>query len=69
MAPDYNPDTSLKKIRINHEDCMGCGACMKICASGAIYYDENGLAVVDQDKCVTCGYCAYACPERAIIMY
>ena len=50
MAPDYNPDTSAKLIRVNHEDCMGCGACMKICASGALYYDENGLAVVDQEK-------------------
>lgn len=69
MAPDYNPDTSHKIIRINHDDCMGCGACMKLCASGAIHYNADGLAEIDQTKCLTCGYCSYACPYRAIIMY
>ena len=69
MEPDYNPDTSKKRIHINQGDCLGCGACKSICASQAIFWNENGLAEVDQSLCLTCGYCSYACPVRAIIMY
>ena len=70
MSPDYNPDVSSKRVRVNHEDCEGCGTCIPVCASGAISFsDADGLAVIDQSRCVTCGYCAQACPVRAIIMY
>ena len=70
MPADYNPDVSQKRVRINHEDCEGCGACKAACPAGAIYYSpENGLAVVDQEKCLTCGYCSPVCPVRAVIMY
>lgn len=69
MPADYNPDTSHKKMRINQEDCEGCGSCMKVCASKAIFYNKNGLAEIDQSRCLTCGYCSYACPVRAVIRY
>ncbi|MBR5229290.1 MAG: aldo/keto reductase, partial [Firmicutes bacterium] len=69
MTPDYNPDTSSKIIRVNHEDCIGCGCCKSSCASDALHYGKDGLMEVDNSKCITCGYCAYACPYRAIIMY
>lgn len=69
MSADYNPDTSHKKMRINQEDCEGCGSCMKVCASKAIFYNKNGLAEIDQSRCLTCGYCSYACPVRAVIRY
>ena len=69
MPPNYNPDTSHKKMRISQEDCEGCGSCMKVCASKAIFYNKNGLAEIDQSRCLTCGYCSYACPVRAVIRY
>ncbi len=69
MPKDYNPDTSKKLVRINYEDCEGCGTCIPTCASKAISFGSNGLAVIDQSKCITCGYCALACPVRAIIRY
>lgn len=67
QAADYTPDASMKTLKVNHEDCVGCGSCMKACSSGAISYGEDGLAVIDKNKCIDCGYCAYACPVRAII--
>lgn len=69
MESSYNPDVSRKKMYVNQEDCEGCGACLKICAAGAVHYNINGLAEIDQSKCLTCGYCAQGCPVRAIIMY
>lgn len=67
LPSDFSPDISDKKLKVNHEDCVGCGECMKACASGAIYYGSYGLAEIDLNKCIDCGYCAYACPTRAII--
>ena len=69
MESSYNPDVSRKKMYVNQEDCEGCGACLKICAAGAVHYNKNGLAEINQSKCLTCGYCAQGCPVRAIIMY
>lgn len=70
MPQDYTPDTSNKRVRINQEDCAGCGHCLSVCHSQAVFYNpKNGLAEIDQSKCITCGYCAQGCPVRAIIMY
>ena len=69
MPPEYVPDISAKRVRINQEDCEGCGTCLSVCHSAAIAYNKNGLAEIDQSKCITCGYCAQACPVRAIIMF
>ena len=69
MNPSYNPDVSKKRIIIEEDSCEGCGTCLKMCASKAIYYNERGLAQIDPSKCLTCGYCAPVCPCRAIIFY
>ena len=45
--------------------CMHCGkpACEVVCPTGAISKRvEDGIVVVDQDKCIGCHYCFFACP-------
>lgn len=69
MPAGYNPDISLKRMRVEQSDCEGCGSCMAACQSEAIFYNERGLAQIREDRCLTCGYCALACPVRAVIMY
>ena len=69
MSQSYVPDVSAKRVRVNQEDCEGCGTCLSVCHSAAIAYNKNGLAEIDQSRCITCGYCAQACPVRAIIMF
>lgn len=69
IDPDYIPDVSKKRIRIDQGDCEGCGACIIRCPNKAIFRNGNGLAQVDPSICLTCGYCAPVCPVRAIIMF
>ena len=45
--------------------CMGYGSCVKVCEFGAIHV-ENGVAVVDTDRCVACGKCVAVCPNHLI---
>jgi molybdopterin-containing oxidoreductase family iron-sulfur binding subunit len=44
--------------------CMHCDdpACRSVCPTGATYKAENGMVLVDYDKCIGCGYCISACP-------
>lgn len=45
--------------------CLGCGTCMDICPFDAIHM-ENGIAVVDKDKCTACMKCIEVCPKSII---
>ena len=45
--------------------CMGFGSCVKACQFDAIHV-EDGIAVVDKEKCVACGACVAACPKALI---
>lgn len=69
MPAGYNPDVSQKKMIVEQTNCEGCGSCMSMCQSEAIFFNGQGLAQIDQSRCLTCGYCAPVCPSRAIIMY
>ena len=40
--------------------------CIKICAHGAISYNEEGKAIIDHTKCVGCGRCIGICNFDAI---
>lgn len=45
--------------------CVGCGACMRNCAHGAIAITGR-KAAINHDKCVGCGRCIGACPVDAV---
>ncbi len=49
--------------------CRGCLShrCYEACKFGAISFDENFVAHIDEEKCVDCGACAKVCPYHAII--
>lgn len=39
----------MKKIRVNTESCIGCGACAAI-ASEVFDFDDNGYAIAKEDN-------------------
>ncbi|MDD2972204.1 MAG: RnfABCDGE type electron transport complex subunit B [Lachnospiraceae bacterium] len=45
--------------------CLGYGNCVKVCPFDAIHI-ENGIAVVDKEKCKACGKCIAECPKHLI---
>ena len=57
---------SSGKPNVLHEKCKKCKQCIKICAHGAISYDEEGKAQIDHKKCVGCGRCIGICNFDAI---
>jgi uncharacterized protein len=57
---------SAGKPSVNHDPCIGCGRCIKICAHDAPSI-TNGKATIDHDKCVGCGRCIGVCPTDAIV--
>lgn len=67
------------KPSVKGDRCIGCHACERICAHGAVSFDEtrerelaNGtvrtvhVAHIDHDRCVGCGRCIGACNQDAI---
>lgn len=40
--------------------------CKSSCPVNALTYDENGLSVIDEEKCIRCGQCIHHCPFAAI---
>ncbi len=62
-----NKCLALTDPEILVERCKGCGACIKVCAVGAITGEKKSLHFIDVSLCVQCGACKSACKFNAII--
>ena len=45
--------------------CLGLGSCAAVCKFDAISVD-NGVAVIDPERCSGCGACVATCPKKLI---
>ena len=48
------------------EECVGCGACRKVCPVDAIRGEKKERHVIESEKCVKCGQCYAVCKFHAI---
>lgn len=46
--------------------CVFQNDCIEACNFDAIHLDENGMRIIDPEKCTGCGACVKACPRDLI---
>jgi ferredoxin len=52
---------SLARMELNHDQCVECGACSKVCP-----VDLNVMKEVGGAECIACGDCMKVCPKNGI---
>lgn len=45
--------------------CVGLGDCVRVCRFDAMKI-ENGIVVIDENKCTACGMCVLECPRSVL---
>lgn len=56
------PDVEMYWLPIACQQCEDA-PCIPVCPTGASYRDpDNGVVLIDKDKCIGCQYCVYSCP-------
>ncbi|MFA6653622.1 MAG: NADH-ubiquinone oxidoreductase-F iron-sulfur binding region domain-containing protein, partial [Candidatus Delongbacteria bacterium] len=59
---------SLITYRIIEENCVGCGACKRVCPAEAISGELKQKHLIDQETCIKCGACIKKCRFNAIVV-
>ena len=74
---DVHPDISWNKLYEVDEiagreifisiPCMHCehAPCVSVCPVKASYYRDDGIVMMDYERCIGCRYCQIACPYGA----
>ncbi len=65
---DYDPSKAPKPDKVYVPiACMHCERppCVMVCPVRATWKEEDGIVVIDYNRCIGCRYCAVACPYGA----
>ncbi len=66
----------MAKVRIDKEECKGCGLCVENCPKKILELSDREMnamgyyfaRVNDIDKCIGCAMCAMMCPDCVIVV-
>jgi pyruvate formate lyase activating enzyme len=66
----HNPESISPRpeIMVHEARCIGCGACVEVCPSGARRMTATGSKVLARELCTGCGRCANACVAEALVL-
>lgn len=64
---DPHDDTDVLRSFFVPKLCNHCvhAPCVQVCPVGATFLTEDGVVLVDAERCVGCAYCIQACPYGA----
>lgn len=64
----HNPESIpfSHSLEFYPEKCIGCGACFASCTHGAQVINEDGVHIIERDKCASCLACAENCFADAL---
>jgi len=78
-VPDSKIDTithSLRKndiyvnrkgrVVLDEDICIDCGACVSLCPTDALHFEDDDSVGFKDDKCIGCLICIDSCPRSAI---
>ncbi|HUT04319.1 MAG TPA: NADH-ubiquinone oxidoreductase-F iron-sulfur binding region domain-containing protein, partial [bacterium] len=51
---------------ILEDKCVGCGACSRVCPTGAVSGQKKQVHRIDTQKCIKCGACSEVCKFDAV---
>ena len=59
------------RVRYMHDICQHCddAPCIAICDSKAIYKRDDGIVIIDPEKCTGSRQCLNACPYKNVIYF
>ncbi len=54
------------RVIVDIEKCVDCGACISLCPTDALHFNEEERLEFLYEKCIGCLLCINACPRYAI---
>jgi ferredoxin len=57
------------RVTFNHNNCNGCGKCVKVCPLGLIKIENKKAISKNELDCTLCNLCVANCKQRAITLH